>query len=248
MAIVSYRPAGRLGNALFQSANMIAYALDHGIEFSMPSVTNNAQWNPIYLQHLVNPKWQNRIEDVTIGEITYFKHDPIRWFESWRGYQIVLDGYWQNEKYFGKHKEEILKLFNLPYIKKQNVVGVHVRRGDYVQLRDKHPEVSPGWYENAMYLFKDFSFMIFSDDIEYCKTIFAHRDDVMYSEGKSELEDLISFSECEHQVNSASTFSWWGSYLNRNENKKCVFPKRWFTPSHSNAWTEEIVLPEWIRI
>lgn len=248
MAIVSYKPTGRLGNALFQCAATIAYALKNGIEFSIPSITNSTQWNPIYLQHLVNSKWINGKEDITLCEKTYFKYEDIEWKEEWKGKQILLDGYWQNEKYFKDHKEDVLKAFNFFYMKQTNLVGVHIRRGDYVNLREKHPEITPGWYENAMYLFKDFNFMIFSDDIPYCKEIFKHRGDCIYSEGKSELDDLIAFSHCEHQINSASTFSWWGSYLNKNENKKCIFPKQWFTPSHSNAWTEEIVLPEWIRL
>ena len=29
---------------------------------------------------------------------------------------------------------------------------------------------------------------------------------------------------------SNSTFSWWGSFLNKNLNKKIVVPSRWFGP------------------
>jgi hypothetical protein len=248
MAIVSYKPAGRLGNALFQCAATIAYALKNGIEYSIPAVTNSAKWNPVYLQHLVNSKWIYEKEDITLHERTYFKYEEIDWMESWRGKKILLEGYWQNEKYFIDHREAVLDAFDFFYTKQVNLVGVHVRRGDYVTLREKHPDVPVEWYENAMSLFKDFAFMIFSDDIEWCKKVFAHRNDCIYSEDKSELDDLISFSHCEHQINSASTFSWWGSYLNKNKNKQCIFPKTWLTPSHSNPWTEEIVLKEWTRI
>jgi hypothetical protein len=38
----------------------------------------------------------------------------------------------------------------ISHIKKDGYVACHVRRGDYVQLRNKHPEVKVEWYEKVM--------------------------------------------------------------------------------------------------
>ena len=43
------------------------------------------------------------------------------------------------------------------------------RRGDYLELRQKHPEVTVEWYEKAMSMFPDCKFKFFSDDIAWCQ-------------------------------------------------------------------------------
>ncbi len=255
--MISFKPTGRLGNFLFLAANCIAYAKKHNIEFSFPSETNDAKWNPIYLTHLANPKWIKGKVDVEIKEKTYFKYDDIEFKEEWRDKQILLNGYWQNPKYFQDYREDILSIFDFDchnwfkhYVNGYIFISVHVRRGDYVTLREKHPEVTKEWYENAMKQF-DFSkqrFIFFSDDIVWCKQEFGDRFDCVFVEDGSELTDLIKISQCDHHINSSSTFSWMGAWLNKSKEKIVITPKQWMTPSHSNQWTEEIIPKEWIKM
>lgn len=234
---------GRMGNVLFQIACAIGYALRHDIEFSVQSKTTDNFWNPLYLQHLVNDKWVNGVGDIVIKE-KEFCYQELPFEESWRDKQIILDGYWQTEKYFKDYKGEILYLFNLPYDKKDGYVSCHVRRGDYLHLRDKHPEVTKEWYEMAMELFDGCKFKFFSDDIAWCRSQFADREDCEFSTNTNEVDDLIEMACCEHNICSASTFAWWGMWLNRNENKKVIFPKLWFMEGFGGLNTDDIV-PEW---
>lgn len=248
MAIVIFKPQGRLGNYLWECAVALVYSIKHNIEFSAPFETNDEKWNPVYFPHLINNKLRSGQSDILIQEKTYFKYDEIEWKEEWRGKQILLEGYWQNWQYIDGYRSEILQAFKLSYKRKEGYVAVHVRRGDYLKLREKHPEVTKEWYENAMNQFSGYKFLFGSDEIDWCKKEFGHRSDCEFLENGNELTDLVSLSECEHQINSASTFSLWASYLNQNETKRCIFPKQWMTPAHSNQWTEEIVRKEWERI
>lgn len=243
--MIAPRFFGRCGNVLFQAACAVGLALKHGVEFSVPNRTNDNYFNPLYLQHLVNPKWVQGREDVIINENGVHQYREIEWKQEWNDLQVVLDGYFQSEKYFQEYRDEILYLFNFPYEKKEGYVSVHVRRTDYLNLRDKHPEVTKQWYENAMSLFPGYKFKFFSDDIPYCKQEFGDRSDCEFSTNTNEVDDMTEASCCEHQISSASTFAWWISYLNRNENKIVYIPKLWFVEGFGGLDTSDLV-PDWM--
>ena len=40
---------------------------------------------------------------------------------------------------------------------------------------------------------------------------------------------------CQNHIMSNSTFSWWGTFLNKKLNKKIVAPSRWFGPRGPEA-------------
>lgn len=46
---------------------------------------------------------------------------------------------------------------------------------------------------------------------------------------------------------SNSSFSWWGSYLNLNKNKKVIVPNIWFGPMGEKNY-ESIYENDWERI
>jgi hypothetical protein len=246
--MVTFKPQGRLGNWLFCVATAIAYGLEHGFSVYLPGVTNDQYHNPIYSMGGL-PTTNFSDIDRIIVEQQYYRYDKLPFDQSYRSQNILLRGYFQNPKYFQDYRKEIIETLGFQYNKHQeDTVSVHVRRGDYLTLQHKHPLVTKEWYENAMDLFKGKEFYFFSDDIEWCQREFGGRKDCSFSVRQNELTDLQQISQCEHHINSASTFSWWGAWLNQNPNKKVIVPKRWLTESHSNEWTEEIVPKEWIRI
>lgn len=235
---------GRMGNFLFQAATAMGYAWRHGLEFTLPNTTKNARTNPIYLQHLVNPRWNERLPSVTITETSH-AYQELPFKESWRNQNIILDGYWQTEKYFKEFRDRIIKAFAYPYEKWDGFVSVHVRRTDYLRLAHKHPPVPKKWIDAAMECFPGFHFMFFSDDIAWCRQNYGHRKDVTFSDGKDEVKDLVMMSWCVHNICSASTFSWWGAWLNQNPLKRIIIPRLWFQPGHGGLDTSDIVPPEW---
>jgi hypothetical protein len=243
---------GRMGNFLFQAACAMAYAWKHGLEYTLPNSTNDATWNPIYLQHLVRPEFNDNLGHVVITE-KKFNFQDIPFKEEWRGAKnIILDGYWQSERYFSEYREQILKAFGYQWFSLPRVVSVHVRRGDYLTImkagRLKHPAVPKEWIEEAMALFPNHIYRFYSDDIAWCREAFGNRFDCGFSDGKSEEYDLIDMSTCEHHICSASTFSWWGAWLNRNPYKRVIMPKHWLSPGWGGLDTRDVVPPEWERI
>lgn len=254
--MVTFKNVGRMGNFLFQAATTMAYAWKHGLEFTVPSVTKDPKWNPLYLQHLVNPKWDPTRPIYTIKEQKFsYSELPYGGMRFSDKHNIVLDGYWQSEKYFKEYRKRIIENMKLfddvnPWdveVVGQNVVSVHVRRTDYLTLTKKHPPVTKEWYEKAMGLFPSHRFLFFSDDIDWCMKTFGHRDDCDFSGGKTETRDLVLMTRCTHHICSASTFSWWGAWLNENPNKRVIIPKQWFMPGRPED-TRDIVPPEWEKL
>jgi hypothetical protein len=151
-------------------------------------------------------------------------------------------GYWQSFEYFDSERDYILEKFNLPYQKKEGCVGLHFRRGDFLQLTDKHPEIPIEYYRKAIRYFADKGyedFIVFSDDMKWCEENLTHllpKDiNLLFSNATSELDDLISLSGCEHQILCYSTFGFVAAYLNRNPNKQIIIPPKDYVFSGANA-------------
>jgi len=251
--MVSFRAAGRMGNFLFQAASSYGYSRRNNLEWSVPNWTSHNFWSPLYLQHLVHPDYDRR-EDILINE-NGMQYQDIPFEEEWRNQNIVLNGYWQTALYFDEYRDEIIELFNYPYKIKEDTCSIHARFMDYLTIHGKHILVDEEYLVNAMQrIINDTGikkFKVFSDDLNYFRTNFGHIYDFEYSTGTIE-QDLIEISCCACNINSSSTFSWWGAYLNRNPDKIIITQKKWFQDGWKDgtilAQTQDIVPPNWIKL
>jgi len=213
---------GRLGNQFYQIAATIAYAKKHELEYYVTSDAQNCDNNAYYFNQF--PKrdmWRSTIEEPrNENGNSYF-------FDLPRIDNLCLIGYWQSFKYFDDYRKEILEAFNLPYEMKKGYVSLHIRRGDYLDLKEKLSLMTMNYYRNAMKLFPNHKFLVFSDDINWCKEYLPNElsPNLEFSEGKTEVEDLILMANCEHNILANSTFSYAASWFNRNEEKIVVTPK-----------------------
>ncbi len=101
----------------------------------------------------------------------------------------------------------------------KNPVGVHIRRGDYLNL--KIPVVKSEFIlEKMKYLSQNLDgtcFFIFSDDINWAKDNIKGFKNVEFADKNDESKGYLDFSlmnECKHRIYSASSFSVWLKYLN----------------------------------
>lgn len=259
MSIVSFRNAGRMGNFLFEAAAAYGYSKKHGLEFAVPAWTHNPVWSPIYLQHLAHPNYVQGREDILINEVwtTNQHYQEIEFRPDWVGRQIILNGYWQSHLYWDFVRDEMINDFRFPWKHNKGVCSIHVRRGDYLLYPTKHPVITIEYLRLAIELMRDKKgikkFLFHSDDIPWCITSGVHLlfpdCEFEYSTGKNEVEDLISMSECEHQIISNSTLAWWGAELNQNKRKVVVVPslRNWFGPDN-HLTVKDLYRPEWIQI
>jgi Glycosyl transferase family 11 len=247
MGFVSFTPMGRCGNFLFELAASFSYAKKHGMDFSIPKYTTDKFHNPIYRPHLADPRYFPGGPVVRIAEERHNYYElPFK--EEWRHQNILLVGYFQSAKYIGEYRDDLLAALKYPWQCNTGWVSVHVRRGDYLVLMEKHPEVTKEWYDEAMSHFPGHNFMFFSDDIEWCVQEFGDRKNCFFSVGKNIEEDLVAMSMCQHHVNSSSTYSWWGAYLGRNTDKVVITPRLWFTEGWSGLNVDDIVPENWIKL
>jgi hypothetical protein len=256
--------SGRLGNQMFQYAALKAISLETGFSCFLP---DNTKVKSDGAFNFTNNKWiPYKLDLLNVFEIT----TPILNVQTNFTYQekefmfepeifnindnTAIEGYFQSYKYFDKYKDIILseftfkkeilyKCFNI-ISKYQNKVAIHVRRGDYVN----HPgfwTITQEYLQASLSYFndKEYTFLIFSDDMEWCKSIFP--EGVVFMESNNQFIDLCLMSMCEHNIISNSSFSWWAAYLNKNDNKKIIAPSNWFTqPKPLN----DLYLENWIII
>lgn len=241
--------SGRLGNQMFQYAALKALFLKTGYEMFLPDHTTI---KPDGCYDMTNDKWiEYKLDLLDCFDLTcpVLNNTPLNLYQEQsfnfepKIFSIpdntAIEGYFQSYKYFDDLKQEILKDFTFkPSILDNclskislypNPVSIHIRRGDYVN----HPgfwNITPEYIQEAFNYFTDdeYTFLIFSDDIEWCKQIFP--EGVVFIEG-NQFEDLCLMSLCDHNIISNSSYSWWGAYLNQNENKKVIAPKNWFIPA-----------------
>jgi len=257
---------GGLGNMMFQIAATKSYAIDLGVEPSFPNLTN--QMEVINNDLIHNPSIKHAFEYEIIFNSLKREHptnttELVRFPFEYVDYEIrdnsTVDGFFQSEKYFNHNREEVLKIFKKPdtiteYIEKKynnilsgNTVSLHVRRGDYLKFPNHHKVLTLDYYDKALSFFKDdFKIIVFSDDIEWCKQNLNNKVD-HFIEGEKDYIELYMMSLCKNNIISNSSFSWWGAWLNENENKKIIAPKEWFGPAIQHN-TNDIIPDNWIKI
>jgi hypothetical protein len=97
-----------------------------------------------------------------------------------------------------------------------------------------------------MSMIEDTVFIVFSDDIEWCKKN-IDGPNVIYSDINDDVKEISVMSNCHNNIISNSTFGWWGAYLNSNINKKIISPKRWFNFAGPQDY-HDVVPSEWITV
>lgn len=257
---------GGLGNMFFQIAAAKSIAIDAGTDCSFPNL--ESQLHLINSDSVYNPKIKHALEYKTI--LKNLKSDrpdnripvhsfPFHYTQPQLLTDLVIDGFFQSEKYFAHNREEILNYLNFDGVAKivdekygdllnVKTTAIHVRRGDYVRHSNHHPVQTMDYFNKGIDVVKDNTdtFLVFSDDIEWCKEHFKV-DNIIYIEDEKDYIEIYLMSLCDNDIIANSSFSWWGAWLNTKEDKVVIGPTKWFGPA-INHNTDDILPESWIKM
>ncbi len=271
---------GRFGNQLFQYAALRGIAAHHGYEFCIPpddhhTYANYGMHHPFKLPHLKHQGFVNKnnspqamysyeslkqlnasTENVK-ESVYYFDEDLFNNFQDGTN----LDGFCQTEKYF-KHiedeiredfafKDDILEPCNEFISTFENILFLHVRRGDNVGREEYYRMMTFDYYKRALEHFDDDAYvLVCSDDPEWCaeQDFFADdrflvntdvpKYDHLCLEGDGTHKhscvpytDLCLMSLCNGAILSSSTLGWWGAWLQKGRTNPIIVPEHWYGPT-----------------
>lgn len=178
---------------------------------------------------------------------------------------MYVSGWFQHCEYFETVRDDLLKEFALKQkfripdelneiLKRYQVVSVHIRRGDYVSnLAVKKVMCYCGteYYQRAIRYInahaENIFLFVFTNDEEWVRRkLRLHLPYKLISNNYnlSDIQEMILMSKCKHNIIANSTFSWWGAWLNENEDKIVIAPKRWFVDKKR----KNIAKKEWVQL
>ena len=251
---------GGLGNYLFQISAAYSLSLRDDKEYVCDISDEQKAHNSVshYSKNILRKlKFVNGITNfIPIGQ-SAFSFEELPRINS----NTKLFGYFQSEKFFLNHREQVLDLFEIDEFTKNYLYdkykkelaldncSLHVRRGDYLGLPNHHPTQSPSYYKESVEMIgPEKHFLIFSDDIFWCKKNFDFIPNKTFVCDNQDYQELYLMSLCKNNIICNSTFSWWGAWLNTNEHKKIISPKKWFGSSNLHLETKDLYCDKWIVI
>lgn len=230
-----------LGNQLFELAALIGLSKRYNTALYLPD-----KWRYYCFFEYSSVLKFNSIETfVTIEEPAF--HCCLSFFDRFetiiKNECVNIEGFLQSEKYWKSFEADIRKIFTLKKevtekaisfltvneVNSCQYVAISVRRGDFVT--DPYHYLLPiEYYLGAFYrFFPDKKVIVFSDDIDWCKENFKMPSPmILFSENKSDIEQLSLMSQFQNFIIANSTFSWWGAYLSIMGNKKVIRPHHHF--------------------
>jgi hypothetical protein len=108
----------------------------------------------------------------------------------------------------------------------RQVVAVHVRRDDYIN--GFFINLTREYYDAAFARFdaSEVSWLVFSDDLPWCRQTFFDMSNIHYSDAVNPVVDMCAMSLCHHNIIANSSFGFWGAFLNRYPGKRVFCPAK----------------------
>ena len=182
-------------------------------------------------------------------------------------------GYFQSYKYFEDNYETICKMIDIQGLKNdypvsENTISMHFRIGDYKKVQHYHPILTYEYYKNSISHIVNksadsnegktpvYTILYFCenqdiDDVDIIlNRLKTDLPTIVFTKASNDIADwgqMLTMSNCQHNIIANSSFSWWGAYFNNNPNKIVCYPSTWFGKCAGNN-TCDLCPTEWKRI
>lgn len=174
----------------------------------------------------------------------------------------LLIGFFQSPRHFAGIESELRRELDLSQLQlpaeslrfeetlhSRPTVSIHVRRGDYLGIRETQC-LGENYHDHAIDWFREqfegIRFCVFSDDIPWCRARFQGHE-FLFSDlpvaATDPLHDLRMMASCHHHITVNSSYSWWGAWLNPSMEKHVIAPKMWM----DGLFSENIVPQDWMK-
>ena len=228
----------------------------------------NTYWNNL-LKNIYNKTIKNINGPIYKYNEPCFEYKPLPIINDNSKNYIFL-GYFQSYKYFQNNLDKILDLLKLNDMKNKygnnydydNTVSLHFRIGDYIHLQSHHPVLSIDYYINTLDILikdtgrNDWDILYFYEgedkdmidkNISLLREKYNKLNFIGIDHKLDDWEQMLCMSLCRHNIIANSTFSWWGAYLNENNNI-VYYPDKWFGPAIGNKNLKDLFLEDWVKI
>jgi len=266
---VTIHVMGGLGNQLFQIFTLISYSLKHKRPFYFEKSAPSREDRPFYWNNFLKslaPFLKDGIQ-IPVYREPNFHYDELPLINQ----PIKFFGYYQSYKYFEEHKHSIEKFIRLEEQRdnlKNNydftdLVCLHFRVGDYINLQHHHPLMPVEYYSmalkqlidktkkdnwNILYFCEDNDINYVNEKVDSLKNDFPNLSFQKIDSKYQDWEQMLIMSLCQHNIIANSSFSWWGAYFNKNIDKKVFYPSKWFGYAQGNKKTDDLFTNNWIKI
>ena len=254
---------GRLGNHMFQIASVMGLSQKFNMVpcYVRPSTTHTSIISDRFVNRSCFPTARHKEWEVGYGIHTTFS-------PSADGTLVV--GSLQSFKYFDSIAPLVrstLKVGEPVAIDKRfkgitnrtatAIVGIHVRRGDYLRLEQMR---FPGaaYFLSAMAALRNVEthrrllFVVVSDDVAWChKQHCFQADDVRIVPGTgTPASDMSLLVSCDHMIQTIGTFGWWSAWLGAHaKGGRVIYPIDTIVMEHpvhqGKVRMEDHYPPEW---
>ncbi|XP_030051275.1 galactoside 2-alpha-L-fucosyltransferase 2-like [Microcaecilia unicolor] len=270
--IMTVNAMGRLGNQMGDYATLYALAKLNGYEAYIQQETYDwlapifrISLPVIHVEVVSQIPWKEQmLRDWMIEEYRHIEGEYVMLIGypcSWTFYHHIREEILQEFTFHDSIREEVNRYLEAVKGSRKNAtfIGVHVRRGDYIQIM---PNAWKGVVADKVYLEKAMGyfrrkyqepiFVVTSNGMFWCKkNIDASRGDVYFAGDGVEIspwKDFALLAHCNHTIMTIGTFGYWVGYLAGGET---IYLTNFTLPDSDLLYIfhyDAAYLPEWIGI
>jgi hypothetical protein len=242
---------GGIGNQLFQISN----AMCQGWKNNIPSIFKPTSYTPmqgcqpnIYLDNIFRSV--NFYDTLPETKRIYGTFNYTETICDWKTSNEFY-GFYQSSKYFLGYNDVLKDIFKPTeeFIKKieglypgfmsSQTLSLHVRRSDYLLISNILPVIDKTYIDESIRQNGHYDTLyVFSEDKKWVKENLNYDNMVIVDNLNFDYEELWMISLCQNNIMSNSSFSWWGSFLNQNVDKKIFVPSIWFGPDGESNYSD----------